>query len=30
MTYIHLAYSLYMAGSACFFVGTLVLWIGSR
>jgi hypothetical protein len=30
MTYAHYAYLLYMSGSACFFFGTLVLWLGGE
>ncbi len=27
MTWVHVAYLFYMAGSTCFFLGTLVLWV---
>ncbi len=27
MTWAHVAYLFYMSGSACFFLGTLVLWV---
>ncbi len=30
MTYIHAAYLFYMAGSACFFIGTAVMWWGGK
>lgn len=30
MTYVHWAYLCYMSGSACFFFGTLILWIGGE
>lgn len=30
MTYVHTAYLFYMAGSACFFIGTLILWVWGK